>query len=125
MLSTANSLKKKIQIYFWYIWCHIHIISYISHIYTHIYTSMCLIGDLASPAQLRLCLWFVTPPPPVRRASASGSSRLSLQFVTLRLCSASSLTAACLRYLILRLWCASTTSACLYTRSVSRDACRL
>ena len=61
------------------------------NIYTHIYTSVSLTGDLTSLAQLRLSLWFVTSLPQfvtplhsVSRASACGSSRLrfSLQFVT-------------------------------------------
>ncbi|CAG7865474.1 unnamed protein product, partial [Brassica rapa] len=95
--------------------------TYKYNIYTHIYKSVSLTGDLTSPAQLRPSLWFVT-------------SRLCIRLVAplpaVRHSSASSLHAACLCYLILRLWCASTTPAVLYsklshTRSVSRDVCTI
>ncbi|CAN6903461.1 unnamed protein product [Brassica oleracea] len=46
------------------------------NIYTHIYTSVSLTGDLTSLAQLRLslCIRLVAPLPAVRHASASASS---------------------------------------------------
>ncbi|CAN7012500.1 unnamed protein product, partial [Brassica oleracea var. botrytis] len=110
------------------------------NIYTHIYTSVSLTGDLTSLAQLRLSLWFVTSLPQfvtplhsVSRASACGSSRLrfSLQFVTPCLWFVTPPPRHYMRHVssfassvppLLQLFF---TPDCLHTRSVSRDVCTI